>query len=72
MDGFGHPFGVWHHAQHIAACVQHTRNVASRTIDVFGVTEGNTAFALKSIKRFTVGEIIAVVMRNGNLDKFIG
>jgi DNA repair protein RadD len=60
------------HAQHIAACVQHARDVAGRPIDALGVTESNAAFALKPIERLTVSEIIAIVMRNGNSDLFTG
>jgi hypothetical protein len=72
MHGFGHAFGVRHHAQHISGSIKHASDVAGRTIYVFGVTEGNTAFALKPIKRLSISEIIAVMMRNGNSDLLTG
>ncbi len=68
MRLFDGAFGVRHHAEHIAFGIQNTGDVALRAVAVFDVAEGDTPFAFEHVERFVVGEIIAVMVRDGNID----
>src|SRR3569833_1633560 len=41
MFGTDHAFGVGHHAEHIAGLVDDTGDIAGRTVDGFGIAEGD-------------------------------
>ena len=64
-----HPFGVRHHAQHIALGVEYAGDVARRSVDVLIVAERDLAFALDPVERRGIGEIVAVMMRHRNADR---
>ena len=58
-----------HHAEHIAGRVEDARDVAARSVTVFGIAEGHAAIALEPVQHVVVGEIIAVMVRDGNVDR---
>ncbi len=68
MRRFERPFGMRHHAKHIARIVQDTGNRARRSVDFVSVAEGDAALAFEPIERVPVGLIIAVVMRYRDYD----
>ena len=64
MRGFDTTFGVRHHANHIAACVEHASNLPRRTVDAFGIAERDPAIAFEPVER--------VACRRGRLGGGLG
>jgi hypothetical protein len=59
---------VGHHAQHVAAIVEHAGDIALRTVDRFGIAERHAAFAFQPVERFGIGVIVAVMVRDRDVD----
>ena len=70
MRIFNRALGVRHHAQHIAFRIENAGNIAARAIAVLGVSESYAAFTLKCVKRGFIGEVIAIMVRDGDTDGF--
>src|SRR3546814_4970461 len=52
----------------MARIVEHAGDRPRRPVDVIGIAERDASLALDPVERRGVGEIIAVMMRNGNVD----
>src|SRR3546814_4975372 len=44
--------------------VEHAGDAALRAVDIFGIAEGDAAFAFEPVERIAVGKVIAVVVRS--------
>src|SRR5687768_955033 len=71
-QGIHRPFGVWHHAEHVARPIEDTRNVAHRAVGVVRllglerarrVAEDDAPFALEPIQRLVVRAVAPVAVR---------
>ena len=69
MCWFNNAFGVRHHAKHIARVIEQARYVIGRTVYGRGVAKSDAALAFNPRERFGFGEIIAVMMRDGETDR---
>src|SRR3546814_8922922 len=69
MRAVDRAFGMRHHAEHIARIVEHARDAPRRSVDAIGITERDAPFALDPVERRRIGEIIAVVMRDGRSEE---
>src|SRR3546814_5317233 len=69
VGGLDPAFGMRHHAEDIAGRIEDAGDVARRAVDVGGIADGDAAFAFEPVERIGFGEIIAVLMRDGEQDR---
>ncbi len=62
------PLWVWHHTKDTAVLGNHPRDIGDGPVGIVGIGERNTPL-IPQLRKFLIGdEIIAIVMRNGNVN----